>query len=288
MLNSMTAFARVGAQTAYGDLTWEIRSVNHRYREVAIRLPEELRFAESAFRDLISAHIARGRVDATLRYQSLSVTRTDPELDEELINRLAGWSDRVRAAMPDAQPLRVGEILKWPGVMGGAVLDEDAFAAEAMGLLGQALDALSAARAKEGEALKRILEERLVAARDIVTHFEASLPEISKAQRDRLSDRLAEVIEQVDPERLEQEVVMLLARSEVSEELDRLRLHLDDVDKTLQKTEPVGRRLDFLMQELNREANTLGSKSSHAEQTNASVNLKVIIEQMREQVQNIE
>ena len=190
--------------------------------------------------------------------------------------------------MPDAQPLRVGEILKWPGVMGSAVVDEEALATEANGLLQQALDALSAARTKEGEALKHILEERLIAARDIVMHFEASLPEISKAQRDRLSDRLAEVVEQVDPERLEQEVVMLLARSEVSEELDRLRLHLDDVDKTLQKTEPVGRRLDFLMQELNREANTLGSKSSHAEQTNASVNLKVIIEQMREQVQNIE
>ncbi len=288
MPNSMTAFARGAAQTPFGDLTWEMRSVNHRYREVALRLPEELRFAETGFRELISGSLSRGRIDATLRYQSVPSVQGDPEIDTQLVSKISGWSDQVRATMPDAQPLRVSEILKWPGVMSTPTVDDDAFAAAAGDLLGEVLTGLMTSRAREGEGLSRILNERLTAAREILSAFETQMPEIEQFQRDRMTQRLTDVIAQVDADRIEQEVVVLLARSEVSEEIDRLKLHFDDVERTLNKPEPMGRRLDFLMQELNREANTLGSKSSHPEQTNASVNLKVVIEQMREQVQNIE
>jgi len=288
LAHSMTAFARSAAQTPLGDLTWEVRSVNHRYREVALRLPEELRFAETAFRDLIAGALARGRVDATLRFHCAIAGEADPAIDNELIQRISGWSDQVRAVMPDAQPLRVGEVLRWPGVMATPAMDEEALGAAATDLLKKALGELTAARSREGQALAAILTERLGAAREILVGFEAQLPEIGSAQRERMAQRMAEVTAQVDAERLEQEVAILLARSEVSEEIDRLKLHFKDVERTLAKAEPIGRRLDFLMQELNREANTLGSKSGHPEQTNASVNLKVVIEQMREQVQNIE
>jgi len=190
--------------------------------------------------------------------------------------------------MPDAQPLRVGEVLRWPGVMATPSIDEEVLGAAAADLLKTVLEALIEARAREGQALGAILSERLAAASGILSDFETQLPEIASAQRERMAQRMAEVTAQVDAERLEQEVAILLARSEISEEIDRLKLHFKDVERTLARAEPIGRRLDFLMQELNREANTLGSKSSHPEQTNASVNLKVVIEQMREQVQNIE
>ena len=241
----MTAFARGAAQTPFGDLTWEMRSVNHRYREVALRLPEELRFAETGFRELISGSLNRGRIDATLRYQSVSTVQGDPEIDTQLISTISEWSDQVRATMPDAQPLRVSEILKWPGVMSTPAVDDDALATAAGDLLGEVLTGLMTSRAREGEGLSRILNERLTAAREILSACEIQMPEIEQVQRDRMTQRLTDVITQVDAERIEQEVVVLLARSEVSEEIDRLKLHFDDVERTLNKPEPMGRRLDF-------------------------------------------
>jgi uncharacterized protein (TIGR00255 family) len=284
----MTAFARCAAQTPLGDLTWELRSVNHRFREVAMRLPEEFRFQEGAFRDAIAAAVGRGRVDGWLRYSPPTAASAEPQIDAGLIGQLAAWAQSVRSILPEAQPLRVGEVLKWPGVMSAPVVDEQALASEAGNLLQKALAQLSDSREREGGALAQMLQERVRAASDAISTLEDLLPEIGAVYRERLEQRLLEMAVQVDPERLEQEVVLLLAKSEVSEEVDRLKMHLQEVEQTLGQNEPIGRRLDFLMQELNREANTLGSKSGHPEQTNASVNLKVLIEQMREQVQNIE
>ncbi len=288
MPKSMTAFARCAAQTPLGDLTWELRSVNHRFREVAMRLPEEFRFQEGAFRDAIAAAVSRGRVDGWLRYSPPTAASTEPQIDTSLIGQLAAWAQSVRSILPDAQPLRVGEVLKWPGVMSAPAVDEQALASEAGNLLQEALAQLSDSREREGGALAQMLQERVRAASDAISTLEDLLPEIGATYRERLEQRLSEMAVQVDSERLEQEVVLLLAKSEVSEEVDRLKMHLQEVEQTLGQSEPIGRRLDFLMQELNREANTLGSKSAHPEQTNASVNLKVLIEQMREQVQNIE
>jgi len=284
----MTAFARCAAQTPLGDLTWELRSVNHRFREVAMRLPEEFRFQEGAFRDAIAEAVGRGRVDGWLRYSPPTAASAEPQIDTGLIGQLAAWAQSVRSILPEAQPLRVGEVLKWPGVMSVPVVDEQALASEAGNLLQKALAQLSDSREREGGALAQMLQERVRAASDAISTLEDLLPEIGAVYRERLEQRLLEMAVQVDPERLEQEVVLLLAKSEVSEEVDRLKMHLQEVEQTLGQNEPIGRRLDFLMQELNREANTLGSKSGHPEQTNASVNLKVLIEQMREQVQNIE
>jgi uncharacterized protein (TIGR00255 family) len=190
--------------------------------------------------------------------------------------------------VPDAKPLQISEILKWPGVMSAPAVDDEVLADAAADLLRGALSELTDSREGEGTALAGILKDKIAMARGILGSLTAQLPDIAKAQRQRLEQRLMEMVEQVDPERLEQEVVILLARSEVTEEMDRLGLHLDEVEQILTRTEPVGRRLDFMMQELNREANTLGSKSAQLEQTSASVDLKVLIEQMREQVQNIE
>ena len=288
MPKSMTAFARCAAQTPLGDLTWELRSVNHRFREVAMRLPEEFRFQEGAFRDAIAAAVGRGRVDGWLRYSPPTAASAEPQIDTGLIGQLAAWAQSVRSILPEAQPLRVGEVLKWPGVMSAPVVDEQALASEAGNLLQKALAQLSDSREREGGALAQMLQERVRAASDAISTLEDLLPEIGAVYRERLEQRLLEMAVQVDPERLEQEVVLLLAKSEVSEEVDRLKMHLQEVEQVLSQSEPIGRRLDFLMQELNREANTLGSKSGHPEQTNTSVNLKVLIEQMREQVQNIE
>ncbi len=253
-----------------------------------MRLPEELRFHEGVFRDVIAASVSRGRVDGSLRYSSPPMGSDPAQMDTDLIGELAAWSQSVRSIVPEAQPLRVGEVLKWPGVMSTPVVDEQALAAEATDLLRTSLGQLSDSREREGLALAQMLEERVRAASDTIRALEAVLPEIGVAHRERLELRLTEMSVQVDPERLEQEVALLLAKSEVSEEVDRLKMHLQEVEQALKQNEPIGRRLDFLMQELNREANTLGSKSAHPEQTNASINLKVLIEQMREQVQNIE
>ncbi len=288
MAKSMTAFARRAAETPLGQMTWEVRSVNHRYREVAMRLPEELRFAEGVFRDAISAVVNRGRVDALLRYTPPSADVAERDINVEVVGHLANWSDRIRAIVSDAEPLQISEILKWPGVMSAPAVDDEVLADAAADLLRGALSELTDSREGEGTALAGILKDKIATARGILGSLTAQLPDIAKAQRQRLEQRLMEMVEQVDPERLEQEVVILLARSEVTEEMDRLGLHLDEVEQILTRTEPVGRRLDFMMQELNREANTLGSKSAQLEQTSASVDLKVLIEQMREQVQNIE
>jgi len=284
----MTAFVQHESQSEQSRLLWEIRSVNHRYLEISMRLPEELRSAEMMFRETIKASLSRGRIDAVLRYQSAESSANSPELNLDTINQLMAWSRTVQSTVPVAGELSIADILKWPGVLTSEQIDEDQLSVTAKAALADALSALASQRQREGRQLAVVINAKLAAARDIVIGVQSRGPELEQYARQRLNERVSEFAEQLEPGRFEQELVLLLAKSDITEEIDRLQLHLTEVANILNGSGPVGRRLDFLMQELNREANTLGSKSNHPETTTAAVDLKVLIEQMREQIQNIE
>ena len=288
MISSMTAFVQHESQSEQSRLVWEIRSVNHRYLEISMRLPEELRSAEMSFRETIKASLSRGRIDAVLRYQSAESSANSPELNLDTINQLMAWSRTVQSTAPVAGELSIADILKWPGVLTPERIDEDQLSVTAKATLTDALSALVSQRQREGRQLAVVINAKLAAARDIVIGVQSRGPELDQYARQRLNERVSEFAEQLEPGRFEQELVLLLAKSDITEEIDRLQLHLAEVENILNGSGPVGRRLDFLMQELNREANTLGSKSNHPETTTAAVDLKVLIEQMREQIQNIE
>ena len=284
----MTAFVQHESQSEQSRVVWEIRSVNHRYLEISMRLPEELRSAEMMFRETIKASLSRGRIDAVLRYQSAESSANSPELNLDTINQLMAWSRTVQSTVPVAGELSIADILKWPGVLTPERIDEDQLSVAAKDALANALSALASQRQREGRQLAVVINAKLEAARDIVIGVQGRVPELEQYARQRLNERVSEFAEQLEPGRFEQELVLLLAKSDITEEIDRLQLHLTEVANILNGAGPVGRRLDFLMQELNREANTLGSKSNHPETTTAVVDLKVLIEQMREQIQNIE
>ena len=284
----MTAFVQHESQLEQSRLLWEIRSVNHRYLEISMRLPEELRSAEMMFRETIKASLSRGRIDAVLRYQSAESSANSPELNLDTINQLMAWSRTVQSTVPVAGELSIADILKWPGVLTSEQIDEDQLSVTAKAALADALSALVSQRQREGRQLAGVINAKLAAAWDIVIGVQSRGPELEQYARQRLNERVSEFAEQLEPGRFEQELVLLLAKSDITEEIDRLQLHLTEVANILNGSGPVGRRLDFLMQELNREANTLGSKSNHPETTTAAVDLKVLIEQMREQIQNIE
>ena len=288
MISSMTAFVQHESQSEQSRVVWEIRSVNHRYLEISMRLPEELRSAEMMFRETIKASLSRGRIDAVLRYQSAESSANSPELNLDTINQLMAWSRTVQSTVPVAGELSIADILKWPGVLTPERIDEDQLSVTAKATLADALSALASQRQREGRQLAVVINAKLAAARDIVIGVQSRGPELDQHARQRLNERVSEFAEQLEPGRFEQELVLLLAKSDITEEIDRLQLHLAEVENILNGSGPVGRRLDFLMQELNREANTLGSKSNHPETTTAAVDLKVLIEQMREQIQNIE
>ena len=284
----MTAFGREEAQSSVGHLIWEIRSVNHRYQEISMRLPEELRAAEPTFRQSIANAVKRGRIDAILHYQPLASGTADNHLDHAEVRRLAQWQAEVRSVIVDAVPLRTADILRWPGVLGASSVNVDRLREQALELLKKTLAAVLSNRQREGEKLAGILREHLLAARGLVQHAKKNWPVVEAHLRSRLEERIAEFVEKLDPGRLEQEMVLLLSKADIREEVDRLLLHLEESERVLGGDGPIGRRLDFLMQELHREANTLGSKSAHPTMTAACVDLKVLIEQMREQVQNVE
>ncbi len=284
----MTAFVQHESQSEQSRVVWEIRTVNHRYLEISMRLPEELRSAEMMFRETIKASLSRGRIDAVLRYQSAESSANSPELNLDTINQLMAWSRTVQSTVPVAGELSIADILKWPGVLTPERIDEDQLSVAAKDALANALSALASQRQREGRQLAVVINAKLEAARDIVIGVQGRVPELEQYARQRLNERVSEFAEQLEPGRFEQELVLLLAKSDIVEEIDRLQLHLAEVANILNGSGPVGRRLDFLMQELNREANTLGSKSNHPETTTAAVDLKVLIEQMREQIQNIE
>ena len=284
----MTAFGREEVQSPVGHLIWEIRSVNHRYQEISMRLPEELRAIEPAFRQTIANVVKRGRIDAILHYQPLASGTADNHLDHAEIRRLTQLQAEVRSVIVDAVPLRTVDILRWPGVLGANSVNVDRLREQALELLEKTLAAVLSNRQREGEKLAGILRDHLLAARSLVQQTKKNWPAVETHLRSRLEERIAEFAEKLDPGRLEQEIVLLLSKADIREEVDRLLLHLEEGERVLGGEGPIGRRLDFLMQELNREANTLGSKSAHPTMSAVCVDLKVLIEQMREQVQNVE
>lgn len=288
MIRSMTAFSRQQGTTENGLLVWELRSVNHRFSEVSLRLPEDLRFLEGKIREQIGKRVKRGKIDANLRFQSAVVDEQPLEIDTELTKKLANATREVDQLLYNAAPINALDVLKWPGVLKAREPDTDQLGADTLALLDTALTELLETRAREGEKLKVVIVSRCDAIEVQVARVAERLPEILQAMRQRLEDRLQEIKGELDPARVEQEIVLLANKADVDEELDRLKTHISEVRRVLEQDEPVGRRLDFLMQELNREANTLGSKSVHTDTTGASVELKVLIEQMREQIQNIE
>jgi len=288
MIRSMTAFARQEADTGQGVLSWEVRTLNHRYLETGVRLPEELRAVEAAVRERAGKRLGRGKLECTCRYRPAAAGTAPLDIDQHSLDRLLAACESVGARLPEAVPLNPVELLRWPGVVREEVVDTGPLVKGALALFEQALDELVAAREREGAQIRELLLQRCAAMEELVEQARELQPEIRTALRAKLEARLAELSVPADPGRLEQELVLQLQKIDVDEELDRLQSHLAEVRRVLDRQEPVGRRLDFLMQELNREANTLGSKSVAVDTTNISVELKVLIEQMREQVQNVE
>jgi uncharacterized protein (TIGR00255 family) len=283
----MTAFTRQETQASWGSLVWEIRSVNHRYLEPHLRLPDSLRELEGNLREKLRKSLSRGKVECTLRFvpetqqQNLSV-------DRDYAAQLIAAAEDVRRLMSDSQPLSPLEVLRWPGVLRESELDMAAVKLAARALFDQALTDLAQGRQREGADLALLVEQRLEAIDRVVVEVRNRLPQILQAQRDNLRTRLSELLTEIDETRIEQEIALLAQKADVDEELDRLSTHVQEVRRVLKQRDPIGRRLDFLMQELNREANTLSSKSIVTDTTQCAVELKVLIEQMREQIQNIE
>ena len=288
MIHSMTAFARQDGQGAWGTLTVELRSVNHRFLEANIRLPEELRALETELRNRINQALGRGKVDCFVRYQAPEAGSDSFTINTELAKQLAHASREIDALLYNPSPVHSIDLLRWPGVLQAPSPDPEQLNAEALKLLDSALAEMVENRAREGEKMREIILQRCSGMAEIVGKVRQRLPEVLQNQRERLQGRLDELKIELDPARLEQELVLIAQKVDVDEEMDRLATHVDEVRRVLDQSGPVGRRLDFLMQELNREANTLGSKSADTETTRASVDLKVLIEQMREQIQNIE
>ena len=287
MVHSMTAFARNEQATAHGTLSWELRSVNHRYLEPHLRLPEAFRDLECAVREALRQGLARGKVECTLRFAEESAGKP-LQVDSERARQLITAAEQVAALIKQPAPLNPLEVLAWPGVLVADSADPQALNAAALKLFDQALGELKAGRAREGAELAKLLNERLDSILDEVAALRELVPQMLAGQRQKIETRFAEMQAELDPQRLEQELVLLAQKSDVAEELDRLSTHVSEVRRVLKAGGAAGRRLDFLMQELNREANTLGSKAFDPRSTQAAVNLKVLIEQMREQVQNIE
>ncbi len=289
MIHSMTAFARCEQRTEQGELIWELRSVNHRYLEPSLRLPEELRSLETAVRERLGARLSRGKLDATLRFTPASLQQGKLELNHDLAEEIMLAADGLNQRLQrQLQPPTLMHLLQWPGVVVQQRPDMTPVMTQALALLEQAIDQLIEHRRREGERLAALIQQRCTALREQVDQVKQRMPEVIQSVRQRLQDRLDELNGELEPARLEQEIVILTQRMDVDEEMDRLNSHLVEVDQSLARREPVGRRLDFLMQELNREANTLGSKSNDRVITQCGVEMKVLIEQMREQVQNIE
>lgn len=288
MARSMTAFARLESASPFGRMIWELRSVNHRFVEIGLRLPDDLRSLEGEVRSRIAARLNRGKVDCALRLDAPTGEASQLRVNEGLARRVIGLAVQVAEMLPAAQPLNPLEILRWPGVIEGREVDPEALAAAALAELERALSQMLETREREGARLREMILQRCEAMAVITQTMRQRVPAIIESLRARHAQRLHEVAGTLDPARVDQECALLIQRLDVAEELDRLETHLNEVRRVLDQNEPIGRRLDFLMQELNREANTLGSKSAHVDSSAASVELKVLIEQIREQIQNIE
>ena len=288
MTRSMTAFARETDHAEVGQLTWEVRSVNHRFLDPHLRLPDDLRGLEAPVRERLAARLGRGKVDCTLRFVAGQASAGALKVNRRLLEQLLAAADEVATRIGEPATPHVFELLRWPGLLEEPGQDVDAIGAAALALLERTLDSLVVTREREGARLRELILDRCEKLAVQVDAVRARMPQVLAAVRARIRERLAELLGELDPNRLEQEMALLAQRLDVDEELDRLAVHLDEVRKSLDADGPVGRRLDFLMQELNREANTLSAKSADTETTHAAVEMKVLVEQMREQVQNLE
>jgi len=289
MIASMTGFARRETAGEWGTLVCELRSVNHRFLEAGFRLPDELRAAEGELRARLARQLRRGKVDCTITYRRAQGAGSALEVDPVALERvLAAVRVVAHSLREPAAAVNAVDVLRWPGVLREDGGSSEQLLAAAYAVFGATLEELIAARAREGARLRELLEQRCTALEALLVGVRARLPEVQARMRTRLNERLAELAASVDPERLEQELALLLQRLDVDEELERLAGHSSEVRRVIGASEPAGRRLDFLMQELNREANTLSSKSQDLETTRSAVDMKVLIEQMREQVQNAE
>jgi uncharacterized protein (TIGR00255 family) len=284
----MTGFARSERATTAGLLAWELRSVNHRYLEVSLRLPEEFRALEGDIRRTIGTAARRGKVEATCYLRPVAAAGRELTLDDALLDRLVEHALSVRRRLGDAGRIGAMDLLRWPGVVREAERDTTQLGPAALALLGETLAAFSDSRAAEGERIAEMLSSRARAVARLVDGVAMRLPDVQARIRAKMSERLAALGSEGNPERLEQEIAILVQKMDVAEELDRLKSHVTELTNTLGSGDAVGRKLDFLMQEFNREANTLASKSQDVETTRSAVELKVLIEQMREQVQNVE
>jgi uncharacterized protein (TIGR00255 family) len=288
MTLSMTAFSRQQQEQEWGSLTWEIRSVNHRYLETSVRLPESLRALENGVREAVRKRLTRGKVECALRFQSEAKVSSDLHLNTKLIQQLVQANIEIEQITGTSISLNNMEVLRWPGVIEEQDFDKTSIEKQALSLFSAALDDLVTTREREGAELQGFIQQRIDSVREIVVSIRNKIPEILAKQKQNILDRLADLQAELEPTRLEQEVSLLTQKADVEEELDRLDSHLNEVERVLGAKGQKGRRLDFLMQELNREANTLSSKSIVVETTLNAVELKVLIEQMREQIQNVE
>jgi uncharacterized protein (TIGR00255 family) len=288
MLHSMTGFARESVETALGTLSWEIRAVNHRYLDVQFKLPEDLRPKEQAFRQQASAALSRGKVECGLYFRRAFDQQTEMQIDTELVELLGHRISELSARLPATSAINPVEILRWPGVMKQPEIDAEPLFGEAESLLETTLQAINVMRQSEGQRIEEMLESRCAEIESIAKAVRKRMPEVLAASRTKQRERIEKLDVEADPARLEVELALIAQKIDVDEELDRLESHLVEIRNAIAGEKAVGRRLDFLMQELNREANTLGSKSADTETTRAAVDLKVLIEQMREQIQNVE
>ena len=288
MLKSMTAFARQQFAAEWGNVTWEIKSVNQRFLEPNFRMPESFRHLEFELRNVLRKRLNRGKLDCSIRIEMNPKHAGRMKLDQEMAQQLLTAHEELQVLAQDNQSADLVQLMRWPGLLQQEEADTDTMEKDVKQAFSQAVDQLIEVRQREGEALSDIIEQRLKGISEEVAKVEAQMPEVMKWQRERLINRFDEAKVELDPERLEQEMVFLAQKLDVAEELDRLNTHVTECLRLLKDKGPVGRRLDFLMQEFNREANTLGSKSINANITSSSVEVKVLIEQMREQVQNIE
>jgi len=288
MARSMTAFARQELVKDWGTLTLELRSVNHRYLDVSLRMPEDFRNLEPKIREKVSAKLARGKIDVGLRFSRTETSSGDIVIDKDLVQQIANASREIDHILYNPNAVASLDVLRWPGVIKTPELDSAELTTALFELLEVTLDELLEGRAREGEKLAELIQQRCQSISDVIVEVKKRLPEIMQIWREKLLKRIQDASVEVDENRLEQELAIIAQKTDVDEELDRLVTHVTEVERVLKDQKPIGRRLDFLMQELNREANTLGSKSIDTETTKASVDLKVLIEQMREQIQNIE
>ncbi|MEN9450108.1 MAG: YicC-like protein [Pseudomonadota bacterium] len=288
MTNSMTAFARKEKQAEWGQAAWEVRSVNHRYLEIVLSLPDTFSHLEPLIRKQLQARLQRGRVEAKLRYKSYLNKAMPIEIDEELTLSLISAYKKIGDLAHSTPPLNPGELLRWPQLLKFPELSVELIQPELMTLFSETLEDFCQVRSTEGKAIFELLNLRLLKLADLLQHIQVQLPHILNLQREKLLARLHEIKTSLDPNRLEQEMLLFAQKTDVAEELDRLQIHLHEFKNLLIKNQAQGKQLDFLLQELNREANTLASKSLNAELTLSAVNVKVLIEEMREQVQNIE